>query len=107
MKHPLDTAVRLIFALVLGILSLTAQPVRPQPLPFTGTNLSGGEFGVVQPGKAPVYGKDFTYPNETEIGLLCLQRNERHPPPVPLGGPSARAERRRLFPPKNSGSKTW
>lgn len=54
-------------AAIISSLFLFAPPVHAQPLPFTGTNLSGGEFGNVQPGKAPVYGKNFTYPNEAEM----------------------------------------
>ena len=67
MKHCLANIVRLVAALAFVIFSLTTQPVRAQPLLFTGTNLSGGEFGDPQPGKALVYGKNFVYPNEGEF----------------------------------------
>ncbi len=63
--------VRFTVALLMGDLSVTTQPVRAQPLLFTGTNLSGGEFGDVHPGKAPVYGKDFVYPNEGESAYFA------------------------------------
>jgi endoglucanase len=52
-------------------LALSAPSVRAQPLPFTGTNLSGGEFGNVSPTKAPVYGHDFIYPNATEFDYFA------------------------------------
>jgi endoglucanase len=37
-----------------------------QPLQYTGTNISGGEFGHPKQGEALVYGKKFIYPSEKE-----------------------------------------
>ena len=51
-------------------LFLCAYPLHAQPLPFTGTNLSAGEFGDPQPGKTLVYGKNYIYPNETELAYF-------------------------------------
>ncbi|MES2459761.1 MAG: glycoside hydrolase family 5 protein [Armatimonadota bacterium] len=45
----------------------SAAPDTPNtPLPYTGTNISGGEFGHPKLGVAPVYGKKFIYPTEKE-----------------------------------------
>lgn len=70
-KNHLNPLARLAIAVVLGGLTLTAQTLRAQPLPFTGTNLSGGEFGGVHPEKAALYGKDFTYPNDAELAYFA------------------------------------
>lgn len=73
LKRRLDISVRLAAALILGSLIWSSPPVWAQPLPFAGTNLSGGEFGDVKPGKAPVYGKDFVYPNQTEFDYFAAK----------------------------------
>ena len=53
------------------ILALAAGAGRTKPLPFTGTNLSGGEFGSVHPGQAAVCGRDFTYPTAAEMDYFA------------------------------------
>lgn len=65
--------VRLIAALAVCNFALSAQAVGAQPLPFTGTNLSGGEFGNPTPTKTLVYGKDFVYPNEAEFDYFAAK----------------------------------
>ena len=42
------------------------------PLPYTGVNLAGAEFGPSEPGKR-VYGKTYVYPNAGEIAYFCGQ----------------------------------
>ncbi len=44
-----------------------------QALPFTGTNLAGGDFGNPQPGKTMVYGKDFVYPSAEEFRIFTVK----------------------------------
>jgi len=103
MKHQLDLLIRLAAAFAIGGLMWSATPLRAQPLLFTGANLSGGEFGGVQPGKAPVYGKDFIYPNEGEltyfaskgINVIRLPFHWEVLQPVPKG-PLVSAEVQRL-----------
>ncbi|MDH7571871.1 MAG: cellulase family glycosylhydrolase, partial [Armatimonadota bacterium] len=43
------------------------------PLPFTGVNLAGGEFGKAVRGTPLVYGKHFIYPNQAEIEYFTGQ----------------------------------
>ncbi|MDR3690025.1 MAG: glycoside hydrolase family 5 protein [Fimbriimonas sp.] len=42
-----------------------------QALPFTGVNLSGGEFYKPKVGKTPVYLKDFVYPSAAEFDTFA------------------------------------
>lgn len=44
---------------------------QPKPLPFTGTNLSGGEFYGPKLGKKPVYSKNFIYPSAAEFDYFA------------------------------------
>ena len=59
--------------LLIAAFLLFAPPLHAQPLPFTGTNLSGGEFGGVHPGKAALYGKDYIYPKESELAYFASE----------------------------------
>ncbi|HWB61441.1 MAG TPA: glycoside hydrolase family 5 protein, partial [Chthoniobacteraceae bacterium] len=43
----------------------------PSPLPYTGVNLSGGEFYHPKPGVAPQYGKNFIYPSPEEFAYFA------------------------------------
>ncbi|BDI32267.1 cellulase [Capsulimonas corticalis] len=43
----------------------------PRPLPFTGVNLAGGEFGAPKAGVAQVYGKNFVYPSTSEFDYFA------------------------------------
>lgn len=56
--------------LLLGLIAGTG-PVSAKPLPYTGTNLSGGEFGDVAPGKPRVYGTNFVYPSPAEFDYFA------------------------------------
>jgi len=38
-----------------------------RPLPYTGTNLSGGEFYTPKPDVTPIYGTNFSYPTPEEF----------------------------------------
>lgn len=58
-------------AAIIGGLFWFAQPVKAQPLLFTGTNLSSGEFGDPQPGKTLVYGQNYIYPNASEVAYFA------------------------------------
>ena len=51
----------------------TAANVHPQPLAFTGVNLSGGEFYEPKPGVAPVYWKNFIYPSPDEFAYFAAK----------------------------------
>ncbi len=42
-----------------------------EPLPFTGVNLAGGEFGGVKPGERQVYAKNFIYPGVNEYAYFA------------------------------------
>lgn len=42
-----------------------------KPLPFTGVNLSGAEFGPISDGKPQVYGKNYTYPTAAELAYFA------------------------------------
>ena len=42
-------------------------------LPFTGVNLSGGEFGGPKPGVPQIYGTNFIYPSPAEFGYFAGQ----------------------------------
>ena len=57
------------FACVLsGRQAVAAGPAAKRPLPYTGVNLSGGEFYNPKPGEmAPPYGQKFIYPNAQEF----------------------------------------
>ncbi len=48
-----------------------APPAAPQPLPFTGVSIAGGEFATPLPNKKPVYGKDYVYPNPAELAYFA------------------------------------
>lgn len=52
-----------LFALAL----LCGGAARAKPLPFTGVNLAGGEFGEAKRGVRQVYGKNFIYPSAQEV----------------------------------------
>ncbi|HEY3281614.1 MAG TPA: glycoside hydrolase family 5 protein [Armatimonadota bacterium] len=41
------------------------------PLPYTGVNLAGGEFGSVGPGQPPVYNKGYVYPTAEEFDYFA------------------------------------
>jgi len=71
LARPFKAGAILAAAFALCGLSSIALPVRAQPLAFTGTNLSGGEFCDPQPGKPPLYGKNFVYPNEGEMDYFA------------------------------------
>jgi len=66
-----DGGAFLIAALLLIFLIAGARAVSAKPLPFTGTNLSGGEFCNPQPGKPPVYGKNFIFPSAAEFSYFA------------------------------------
>ena len=42
-----------------------------RPLPYTGTNMSGGEFYTPKPGVTPVYGTNFGYPSPEEFDYFA------------------------------------
>ena len=58
-------------ALALGCLLSAPPSARAQPLLYTGTNLSGGEFSDVHLGQTPIYGKDYIYPNAGEMAYFA------------------------------------
>lgn len=64
---------RFQFVITLAVwgLALATQSVGAQPLLFTGTNLSGGEFGNPTPSSTRLYGKNFIYPSSTEFDYFA------------------------------------
>lgn len=52
---------------LLAVLFFAAPSLHAAPLPFTGVNLAGGEFGNPQPDKPSIYGKNFVYPSTAEL----------------------------------------
>lgn len=53
--------------------AVTAPKAAAGPLPFTGINLSGGEFYGPKPGIVPVYGKNFIYPSPAEFDYFAAK----------------------------------
>ena len=43
------------------------------PLPYTGVNLSGAEFGPKRPGQPRVFGHDYTYPTAGEVDYFTAR----------------------------------
>jgi endoglucanase len=62
-----------LIALTVLLLSDYAYAQKPAPLPYTGTNLSGAEFGNIKPGVTPIFGKDYTYPTDTEFAYFAAK----------------------------------
>lgn len=60
-----------MLGLLTAAVALTFAP--PRPLPFTGTNLSGAEFGSVKEGVRSVFDKDYSYPNEAEVAYFTAK----------------------------------
>jgi len=49
----------------------SAAPITP--LPYTGVNLSGGEFGDVKPGVTSIFNKNYTYPTPSELDYFAAK----------------------------------
>ena len=62
-----------IAALSLCSVVLAFPSVSAKPLSFTGTNLSGGEFGDPSPTKPLIYGQNFVYPNQAEFDYFAAK----------------------------------
>ena len=70
--RPFKAGALSLAAIIGGLLSF-AHTLHAQPLPFTGTNLSAGEFGDPQPDRALVYGKNYVYPSEGELAYFAAK----------------------------------
>ncbi|MDQ2730862.1 MAG: glycoside hydrolase family 5 protein [Armatimonadota bacterium] len=58
-------------AAIAACVFMAAPAADAAPLPFTGTNLSGGEFGSRKPGVPATFNKDFTLPTENEFNYFA------------------------------------
>ena len=54
-------------------LAVAPLPTFAQPLPFTGVNLAGGEFGSPKPSNTGLYGKNFIYPSTAEMEYFAVK----------------------------------
>lgn len=61
----------LLFLLLANGGRVAAQSSPRRPLPFTGTNLAGAEFGQLKPGLPPIHGQDYAYPHENEVNYFA------------------------------------
>jgi len=71
MNHRFGTIARFAAALAIGGLLSALPSANAQPLLYTGTNLSAGEYGDPKPGQTLVYGKNFIYPNDGEMAYFA------------------------------------
>lgn len=60
-------------AVLCAVFALASSASAEEPLAYTGTNLSGGEFGHPKPGEVPIYGKNFIYPSEKEYRYFAAK----------------------------------
>lgn len=56
-----------VMAILTAAMLCAGRVASAKPLPFTGVNLAGGDFGSPKPGVRLTYGRDFTYPTPAEF----------------------------------------
>ncbi|RYG35737.1 glycoside hydrolase family 5 protein [bacterium] len=88
---------------LIGLLCLAACGADAQPLQYTGTNMSGAEFGPITPGVAPKLAQDYSYPYPKEIDYFASKGMNVFRVPFhweamqrPMGGPLVQEELARL-----------
>lgn len=60
----------ILFLIALGAWMIPV-PAHAKPLRFTGVVIAGGDFYHPVPGQTPVYGRDYSYPTQSEIAYFA------------------------------------